>query len=304
MATNDVRRVLDIKAQLGESPSWSVEDQALFWVDIHKRTINRFDPAAQSNHTWSLPVMPGSFALRENNGAVIAGQDGMYDIDFANGAVKRLVAAPFDAATHRFNDGKPDRQGRFWAGSLPLKMTVEEKMENASALYRYDGVSLEPGIDPITAANGTAFSPDGCTMYRAESLDGKILALDYDPNTGTASQERVFAEVSPELGILDGATVDTEGGYWIALPYGAKNGGIARFAPSGKLDIYIEMPVVVPTMVAFGGPDMSTIYVTSLSDAFYGDRSDLGEMAGGIFAVQTAFTGIPETRFSYTPEQK
>ena len=182
-----VERVLDIKAQLGESPAWSVEQQALFWLDIHGLTINRFHPASGRNDIWTLPAMPGCFALRVENGAVIAARDGIYDIDFSTGEIKRLVTAPFDSAHYRFNDGKPDRQGRLWAGSFPLAMTIEHRIENGAILYRYDGVALESGIDPITAANGTAFSPDGRTLYRAESLDRLILAHEYDPLSGSAS---------------------------------------------------------------------------------------------------------------------
>jgi sugar lactone lactonase YvrE len=292
MADFEVKRVLDIKAGLGEGALWSVEEQALFWVDIHKKTLNRFDPAAGSNHAWTLPATPGCFAFRDGGGVIVATDRGYYGLDFASGAVDFLLAPPFDPAIFRFNDGKTDRQGRFWVGTV-----MAHRFDEASGKYfRYkNGVAVE-GLSGITVANGTAFSPDGRTMYRAESMARTIYALDYDPATGVASNQRVFATMPDELGIPDGATVDAEGYYWSAAPFGEKTGHVVRFAPDGTLDLQFEVPVLVPTMVAFGGPNLSTLYIVTgrIEAALNREPSELG---GDLFAVETGFRGLPETPY-------
>lgn len=295
MAEYNVKCVLDMKTTLGECPMWSAEDQSLYWIDIERKTINRFHPASNNNKAWLLPAMPGCFALRDGNGAVIAARDGIYDFDFGTGLAKKLVAAPFDSTQMRFNDGRTDRQGRLWAGSIAADMRPSD---GNGAFYRYDGRSLDRVIAPITIANGTAFSPDGRTMYRAESMLECIFAYDYDPATGTPSRERIFAKVPEKLGHPDGATVDTEGGYWIALPNTAGYGHVARFTPDGRLDFRFEVPVMFSTMVAFGGPQLSTLYITCARLGQY-IKEPVAEASGAIFAVETKFRGAPETKFGY-----
>jgi sugar lactone lactonase YvrE len=294
MADFEVKRVLDIKAGLGEGVLWSVEEQALFWVDLHKKTMNRFDPADGSNQVWALPAMPGCFAFREGRGAVIATSRGYYDLDFATGAIEFLLAPPFDRKVFRFNDGKTDRQGRFWVGTVFVANFEEGRGQGH--YFRYENGVAVDGLAGITVANGTAFSPDGRTMYHAESMSRTIFALDYDPDTGIASNERVFATLPEAFGIPDGATVDAEGYYWSATPFGEKTGSVVRFAPNGVLDLHIEAPVLVPTMVAFGGPDLSTLYIVSgrIEAALNRQPSEWG---GDIFAVETRFRGLPETPY-------
>lgn len=292
MADFEVKRVLDIKAGLGEGALWSVDEQALFWVDIHKKTLNRFDPADRSNHAWTLPATPGCFAFREGRGAVVATDRGYYDLDFVSGVMELLLAPPFDPAIFRFNDGKTDRQGRFWVGTV-LANKFEEGLGH---YFRYENGTAVEGLSGITVANGTAFSPDGRTMYRAESMARRIYALDYDPDVGVATNERVFATMPEGFGFPDGATVDSEGFYWSAVPFGEKTGSVMRFAPDGKLDLHFDTPVLVPTMVAFGGPDLSTLYIVSgrIEAALNRSPSELG---GDLFAVETRFRGLPETPY-------
>ncbi len=284
-----VERVLDIKALLGECPLWSSEDQALVWLDINRRTINRFTPGTGTNRAWPLTSMPGCFVLRAGHGAILAMPEGIFDFDFGTGELTQLAKSPFDPEHYRFNDGKPDRQGRLWAGSF---LRENSQQVNESAMYRFDGTTLQRGFS-IKIANGTAFSPDGRTMYRAESFERTIYALDYDPQSGKASNERVFSRIPQELGIPDGATVDTSGAYWVALPLGPVTGAIARITPDGKMDFHFDVPVLAPTMVAFGGPRMSTLYITSVGDdKLLPAGKAKGEMAGDIFAVETSFTGV------------
>jgi sugar lactone lactonase YvrE len=289
--------VLDIKAELGESPLWCVEDQCLYWLDIVGSTINRFEPRTGRNTPWSLPSAPGCFAFRDGGGAVVAAQDGFYDIDFSTGIIKRVFDPSHNPARYRFNDGKTDRQGRLWVGTVDANMGADN---TGSAYYMFDGRSVAEVISSVGMANGTAFSPDGKTMYRTQTTDRKIFAHDFDPATGTPAHGRVFAEVPDDLGMPDGATVDSEGAYWVALTAGPEGGkaGIARYTPDGRLDTYIEAPVPLPTMMAFGGTDMSTLFITSgRLQAWM--KYKVPDIAGGIFAIETPFRGVPETLFRY-----
>jgi sugar lactone lactonase YvrE len=291
------RQVLDIKAELGECPLWCTQDHCLYWLDIVSSTINRFDPRIGTNRAWSVPSVPGCFAFRNDGGAVIAAQDGIYDIDFSSSLIRRVFDPVHDAGKLRFNDGKTDRQGRLWVGTVGADMGTDN---SGSAYYKFDGRSLVEVITSVGMANGTAFSPDGTTMYRVQTTDRQIFAYDYDPASGTPSRERIFAVVPDGLGMPDGATVDTEAAYWVALTAGPEGGkgGIARYTPDGRLDTYFEAPVPLPTMIAFGGPDMSTLFITSgRLQAWM--KYKVPDIAGSIFAVETAFRGVPETNFRY-----
>jgi sugar lactone lactonase YvrE len=296
MAEYEVKRVLDIKAKLGECPVWSVEEQMLYWVDIEGQTVNRFDPASGHNQSWDVPGRPGCLALREDGSAIVAAQHGIYVIDFDTGVLTKIVEPPFDGETMRFNDGQVDRQGRLWVGSMIIDF--RNMQPDKAVMYCLDGTTLSPKIAPITVANGTAFSPDGRVMYRAESERHEILAYDLDPETAQLSNERVFARMPEEIGMPDGATVDSEGAYWTAAPNPYKagvNGSIVRFTPDGIIDLRIETPIAAPTMVAFGGPSMSTLYVTSVADELIG-LPNPSPLSGNLFAIETTFTGIPHTK--------
>lgn len=293
MVQFEVDHVLDIKAELAEAPSWSVEQQALYWVDIENRSFNRFDPGTGRNDSWSIPATPGCFNFREGGGAVLATNMGFFDFDFATSRFEKICDAPFDPAEFRFNDGKADRQGRLWAGSMRLAFKIDGPPEGT--FYRYEAGKVTPVIADVMVPNGTAFSPDGKTMYRSDwRPDGRIvLQYDYDVATGTPSNERLFTAMPLGFGIPDGAAVDTDGFYWAAIPFGDK-GRVARFAPDGRLDLHFEMPVLGPTMVAFGGRNMSTLFITSCRlEANMG--LPMSPLGGDIFAVRTHVRGMAET---------
>jgi sugar lactone lactonase YvrE len=219
-------------------------------------------------------------------------------MDFATGAIRKIIEPAHDPKRLRFNDGRTDRQGRLWLGTVYADMVTDN---TDTAYYRFDGRRITKGITPAGMTNGTAFSPDGKTMYRVQTMDRQIYAHDYDPVSGMPSRGRVFAVVPNELGLPDGATVDADAGYWVALTAPPEGGraGIARYAPDGRLETYIDSPVPLPTMVAFGGPDLSTLFVTSgrLQEWM---QYRVPESAGSIFAIETEFRGIPETKFQYS----
>jgi len=287
--------VLNAKAEIGECPLWSVKEQCLYWIDVHGRSFHRFDPSTAEDYSWALPATPGSFVLRESGGIVFALSDGFYDFDPTMGTLAPLAKAPYEPSKVRFNDGRTDRQGRYWVGTVPIDPLGDEDGA-LRAYYSFDGRSVQERIAPIDQANGTAFSPDGRTMYRSEWRSKTILAYDLDPDSGDVTGERVFVRVPDELGGPDGAAVDSEGGYWAALPNGPQGGSVARFTANGKIDLVIEVPVLIPTMPAFGGPDMSTLYITSARvEPMLG--KPISPISGGLFALETSFRGIAETEF-------
>lgn len=289
--------VLDAGAELGEHPLWSETEQKLYWLDIVGGKINRFNPQTGENTAWSLAVFPGCFAFRKNGGALLAAHDGFYDFDFSTGAAEPVLPAAHDAQTLRFNDGRTDRQGRFWAGTVRKDMDQDNTAENA--YYRYDRRGLTKMLTDVGLTNGTAFSPDGKTMYRAQSETRQVFAYDYDTATGTPSDQRLFATIPAQYGMPDGAAIDIQGGYWVAVavpPGDAAKPGVLRFRPDGSLDLFIELPVPFVTMPAFGGPDLSTLYITTARlEAFMPGQVPQG--AGAIYAVETPFQGVPETPF-------
>jgi sugar lactone lactonase YvrE len=289
--------VLNIEAELGEHPLWSEEDACLYWLDIEKSTINRFVPTTGKNTSWKLPARPGCFALRADGGAIVAAQDAFYKIDFTSGAIERLMPAAHDPKLMRFNDGRTDRQGRLWVSTVRVDMDLSKTLDNG--YYRLDARGLERVLHSVGIPNGTAFSPNGKLMYRAQSESREIFCYDYDPVTGTPSNMRLFATVPEQYGMPDGATVDSDGGYWVALaapPSGPPNGGVARFTPHGKLQSYFDLAVPFVTMVAFGGPDLSTLYITTARlEAFM--PNGVPPNAGNLFAVDVDVRGIAESPF-------
>jgi sugar lactone lactonase YvrE len=289
--------VLESKAELGEHPLWSVEGRCLYWLDIERSTINRFVPSTGESVGWKLPARPGCFALRAEGGAIIAAQDAFYKMDFESGAIERLMPASHDPAVMRFNDGRTDTHGRLWVSTVRVDMDLSKTLDNA--YYRLDGRGLERMLHSVGIPNGTAFSPNGKIMYRAQSETREIYCYDYDLVTGTPTSERLFANVPDHYGMPDGAAVDTQGGYWVALsapPSGPPNGGVARFTPDGKLERYFDLPVPFVTMIAFGGPNLSTLYITTARlEAFM--PNGVPEGAGNLFAVEVEFRGSPETPY-------
>lgn len=291
MTTSPFSCVLDIKASLGECPLWSVEEQALYWVDINRPALNRFDPATGDNVAMPMPASIGSFAFRERGGFVAALRGGIWLAD-ARGSLERKVAdAPYSTAHHRFNDGRCDRQGRFFVGSMN-----ENRDANTAALWRLDrDLRLTQVFDDIMISNGLAWSPDGRTMYHADTPTHVVRAFDYDTASGTPANPRVFAQWSGETDRPDGATLDAEGCYWIAFFRGGK---VLRLSAQGKTLAEYPLPAMCPTMCALGGRDLRTLYVTSARHLRPDDELARLPLSGGLFAMRVDVPGLPETKFA------
>jgi sugar lactone lactonase YvrE len=225
---------------------------------------------------------------------VLALEDGFYTFDFDTGATE-LVAAPEDQPPGtRFNDGKVSPDGRFFAGT----MDVETLSKPVASLYRLDpDLSLHTVVDGLIVSNGLAWSADGRTMFHSDSKSEIVWTYDYDPATGTpdVANRRVLARPSEEVGRPDGAAADVEGYYWSA---GISAGALNRWAPDGTLDRSIPLPVARPTCPAFGGPDMQTIFVTSLRHDLPDDVIARSPATGGIVALRVDVPGVPVARFA------
>ena len=305
--------VVDARCATGESPVWRAAEQALYWADIPQGLLHRWSAgeadAAAQHRQWRAPEMLACMAACEGApGQWIAGlESGLFllSLPAADGAapVDSLTARPLTAVAHaaagmRFNDGRCDRQGRFIAGTMLLDMGAAARV---GKVYRYGAAEAAAGAAPVDlqlgeliVPNGIAFSPDGRTMYLSDSHPQvqTIWAFDYDTDTGTPHNRRVFADMTPLPGRPDGAAIDVDGGYWIC---GNDAGLVHRFTPDGRLDRSLEVPVKKPAMCAFGGPRLDTLYVTSIRPAGV-DLSDQ-PLAGGVFALRPGTQGLAEPEF-------
>jgi len=288
----EVSCVLDAKAELAECPVWSADEQALYWVDILAPALHRLDPATGETMTWTMPKRIGSFGLRRSGGAVVALADGFYLFDFGTGTLSLLARPAEHVPGTRFNDGKTSPEGRFWAGTMDEQALTRP----VGALYRLDpDGSLHQMVGGLIVSNGLAWSGDGRTMFHSDSKARVIWAYDYDQEHGTIANRRVLARPTEEAGRPDGAATDVDGFYWSA---GISAGVLNRWSPDGRLDRTIPLPCSNPTMPCFGGPDMKTIFVTSLRHDLPADVLAAKPLSGGIFAVRVDVAGVPVARFT------
>ncbi len=282
--------VLDAQATLAETPIYAPEDDALFFSDIGGRTLNRLDLATGVRRAWPTPDGISSYALTpDRRHALVAAHTKLVWLNLETGALADAAAADVDPAHYQLNDGHCDRTGRFWVGSYRHHHSPEP--EGQAKWYRFDERGFSPQFSGVTIANGSGWSPDGRTMYVSDRTYWRILAFDYDPATGEASNRRVFATLD-EGEVPDGAAIDTEGGYWVCV---YRSGLIRRFRPDGTLDRLIKAPTTHPTVMAFGGPDLDMSYVTT--GRVQADTT-AEPLAGGIFRARLGARGLPEPRFT------
>ncbi|RYF69895.1 MAG: SMP-30/gluconolactonase/LRE family protein [Comamonadaceae bacterium] len=288
--------VVDARNATGESSVWRSEEQALYWVDIPARALHRW--SADGHARWVADEMLACIAPRADKpGAWVAGMEsGLFTVrPQADGTLltERLAAVEHAMPGMRFNDGRCDRQGRFIAGTMLMNMAAGARVAGVYS-YQSDSGMLRELLDDLIVPNGIAFSPDGRTMYLSDSHPSvqTIWAFDYDTDSGTPSNRRVFVDMNPLPGRPDGAAIDADGCYWIC---GNDAGQVHRFTPEGKLDRSLDVPVKKPAMCAFGGPKLDTLFVTSIRP----DGIDLSDqpLAGGLFALRPGTQGIAEPAF-------
>ncbi len=284
--------LIDVKTILGEGPLWDVDEQRLYFIDSFGCNVFRCTADGGEVRAWDVPSKIGSMALRNKGGAVVSLVDGFYFLDFDSGDVDLIVDPEPGKVNNRINDGKVDKRGRFIAGSMD---TMEDGPNGA--LYRLDpDLSLHTLDTGIIVSNGPCWSPDGKILYFADSWSGEIWAYDYDLDTGNVSNKRTFVTIDTSTGgAADGATVDAEGYLWSAQVY---DGKVIRYAPDGKVDRVIEMPVKKVTSCMIGGPNMDILYVTTMAKPPLPRFPADGVLRGSLFAIHDlGIQGVPEPRF-------
>lgn len=290
----DIAVAVATPSLLGESPMWHAGEQALYWCDIHGKKLNRFDPAAGSLTQWEFDFEPCCVAPSAAGTLVLAMRDGLWRFDAASGRRTQLAPPPYDPGKERFNDGKCDPQGRFWVG------TIYEPREPAlAALYCYAEGKLERKAQGVTVSNGLAWSPDGRTMYWSDTRAHAIFAFDVDPANGALSRRRVFAsfpvkQASQDLctygGRPDGAAVDVEGCYWVAMFEGQR---LLRLSADGVVVREVALPVRCPTMPCFGGADLKTLYITTARANRPAQELAQQPLAGCVLSLRVDVPGLP-----------
>ncbi|HZP18815.1 MAG TPA: SMP-30/gluconolactonase/LRE family protein [Bauldia sp.] len=291
----EVECVVDAKAELGEATYWDPAEGVLWWIDIYGPTIHRYDPATGTDRTWQAPEYLGTISLRKKGGLVVSMRSGFYFFDPKTGKFTPIVDPESEIADSRFNDGKTDRQGRFWSGSM--WEAPGKKPEKIGALWRLDAdLSVHKVIHHVGCSNGLAWSPDDKTLYFTDSHTNFVWAYDFDARTGEVANRRTFIDFTSEGYIVDGCTVDAEGNYWLTVPF---KGKVLGYDAKGKLIRTVELPFDLPTCCEFGGPGLDVLYVTS---ALYSraPRDMKGQTKpGGLFAIHgLGVKGVPLVPFA------
>ncbi len=287
--------------ELGESPFWHPQENLLYWVDIPGKKIQRSDASLRQIESWAMPSEPGCIAPAANGGLVLALRHGVFRAQHWGGPLQRIATLDYDPSRMRANDGKCDALGRFWIGTID-----ESRAAHDAALYCLDGrgggtPTLSHKAGPATTANGLAWSPDGRTLYWADTPAHLVWAWDFEPEGAALSAQRVFAQFAPKpaawqfdqggyRGRPDGATVDIGGNYWVAMFEGRR---LCQFAPDGRLLSEIDTPLQCPTMPCFGGADLGTLFVSSARHHRSTAELSAFPLSGCLLSMGVAQTGLP-----------
>ena len=281
--------VADVKAVLGEGPAWVVREQALYWLDIKGRRLFRIND--KEFREWPTPMRVGSIAPRDGGGFIAGTDGGFYTVEVGDElAFTRLFDPEEDLPDNRFNDGKVDRDGRFWAGTMD-----DTEQAAVGTLYRLEDINGSTIIDQgYGVTNGPAFSPSGDWMYHTDSVRRRIYRFPLAPD-GTVGAREIFLHFSAQEGYPDGMTVDAEGCLWVAFWDGW---AVRRFGPDAALLDTIEVPVQRPTSIAFGGLDLDRMYITSARVGLDETALAVQPYAGALFMVEAGIKGIAERPFA------
>ena len=283
----EVEHLLATRNELGEGPLWNPADKKLWWVDIFAGHVNALTPGAKSYETYIVGEAIGSIGFRAKGGFIVSLTSGIRLFDAATGKVTPLVDPEPQYPQGRFNDGKVDRAGRFWTGSMDTGSN--------SGLYRYDpDGSVHKMESGIKCSNGLGWSPDNKVMYYNDSQASTIWAYDFDFAGGNVSNRRIFYKAT-DGGEPDGLTIDAEGCLWTAVWDGWC---VLRFDPAGKLMTRIAMPVQRPTCPTFGGDNYDELYVTSAYLDLTGEQRQPQPFAGDLFRIDPGVKGLPEPQFA------
>lgn len=277
--------------KLGECPIWDDSSGALYWVDSRAPAVHRCDPANGTVDTWPQPAIVGSIAFRRGGGLLLALQSGIHKVDRPGDQPSLVVDPEPDRPTNRLNDGRCDPAGRFWVGSMS-----EVAREPLGSLYCLDADgTCRRAFNEVIVPNSLAWSPDGRTMYFADTYRQTIWRFDYDMASGAVAERRVFRDTRGQPGRPDGSAVDADGCLW-NCEYGG--GRVVRYRPDGEIDQVVPVPAANPTCCCFGGADLRTLFVTSATQRLTPEQLAQQPLAGSVFAVRVPISGMPEYRFA------
>jgi L-arabinonolactonase len=275
----------------GENPMWDPSSRLLHYIDNTGRKVHSFDPESGSTRTLEMPSVITTLVLREGGGAVVTLRSGIHFLDLDSGALE-LVSPLADPPPHVFNDGKVDARGQFMIGASTANFTDPGP---DGGLFRLDADRTLSRLDAgIHFSNSPCWSPDTKTFYFSDSWLKTTYAYDYDIETGAVSGRRTFVDTSELGGLPDGATVDADGLFWVAIYQGGK---VAAYRPDGSLERTIDMPVKLVSSVAFGGPGLDRLFVTTIAHGIHGDLVEEG--AGALYVIDgLGVRGLPEHRYA------
>lgn len=278
--------------RLGECPLWCDRGEVLWWVDSRGPSLKRWDPASGDVRNTMLPSTIGSFAFRDRSGELIAAlQTGIHYLEPNSGVLHAIAQPESHLPENRFNDGRCDRAGRFWAGTMN-----DTRRDPTGSLYRLAADRTCTHIrGDVIVPNSIAWSPDNRTMYFADTYRQVIRAWDFDLGAGEVSNERVFADTTGHPGRPDGSCMDADGGLWNA-EYGGWR--VVRYAPNGKVDRVVDLPVANPTCCCFGGKDFDTLFITTATQRLTPEELARQPLAGSVLAVRPGAKGLPEARYA------
>lgn len=284
----DIQCIADVQAVLGEGPVWVAREAALYWLDIKGLKIFRLDDQGQVKE-WPTPIRVGSIVPRRQGGFIGGTEGGIAEVDPGAKLFKIFIDPEADQPDNRFNDGKVDRRGRFWAGTMD-----DAEKDATGSLYCFDPDLSWTQVDQgYKVTNGPSFSPLGERMYHNDS--GRQLTYVFDMQDGRPVNRRTFHQFGKGDGSPDGMTVDSEGCLWMCFWDG---GCVRRFSPDGEWLETIEMPVSRPTSLAFGGRDLDELYISSASIGLDEQARQMQPNAGGLFMLKPGVQGIADVPFA------
>jgi sugar lactone lactonase YvrE len=282
--------LVDAKAIIGEGPVWDERNDCLYWVDILGCLIHRYDPDTGRDDQCKLDKMVGAVALRQDGTLIAALADGLATVDFASGAVMEIWTAAAESG-NRFNDGKCDPDGRFWAGT----MSLTGKQETGSLYCMDRDLTVHKVLSGISVSNGLAWSPDKKFVYYIDTPVREIWRFNYDPKSATLSNRQSVIRTAPDEGMPDGMTIDRQGRLWVAQ-WGSSR--VFCYDPeSGRKITEIHFPVEQVSSCAFGGPDLNELYVTTARIGLSEESLRRQPQAGALYRVKTDTAGFISDRF-------
>ncbi len=289
---SEPKLLVDNHALVGEGALWDEESQTLYWVDILSNMLYCYDPATGENRSWDVGQHVGTVVLRQSGGVMLALRNGFAAFDLETHQLTMIADPEADLPGNRFNDGKCDPAGRFWAGTMAY-----ENQTTQGSLYRLDAdLSVHKMVGDIGISNGIVWNEAADTMYYVDSMAYNVRAFDYDNATGDLANERVVIRVAKQMRLPDGMAIDAEGMLWVAHFGGTC---VRRWNPqNGALLSQIDLPTAQITSCAFGGPDLDILYITSAANGYTEADFAREPHAGGLFAVKPGVRGVHTFRFA------